>query len=211
MCGGGYPNWHTARHLTKLTNGETIISRTIRLLKENGVEDIAISSNYDCFNNLGVPILRHNNPYIQGKQSLWLDAFYPTDKPVCYIFGDVIFSPAAIKKIVETQTTDIEFFASAPPFAANYPKAHAEPFAFKVVNTKKFWEAVSTTRQLFLEHKIKRCIAWQLWQVIKGTVLNHIDYTNYKVINDYTCDIDEETELTELNARLKYYQFLMYE
>ena len=44
---------------------------------------------------------------------------------------------------------------------------------------------------------------WELWQVIQATPLNHIDYSNYTVINDYTCDIDcpEDIELIEYEIR----------
>ena len=45
----------------------------------------------------------------------------------------------------------------------------------------------------------RKPVSWELWQVIKGTPLGKIDYTNYTVINDYTCDIDspEDVELIE--------------
>lgn len=199
MCGGTYPKWKTPRWFVKV-NGERIIDRTIRLLKENGVMDIAISSNYDIFDYIDIPILQHENNYVYYDNKTdgsgqWIDAFYPTDEEACYIFGDVIFSPNAIKKIVETQTNDIEFFASAPPFAYNYPKPWAEPFAFKVVNQKHFKEAIEEAKQLQREGKLKRLISWELWQVIKHTQLRVIDYKNYTVINDYTCDIDSEGDV----------------
>ena len=196
MCGGKYTPWKTPRQLTELA-GEAVVARTIRLLRENGIDDIAISSNYMEFAEFGVELLRHNNRY-EGYEhnrsnGLWTDAFYPTDEPTCYLFGDVVFSPKAIKTIVETETDDIEFFASAPPFAKEYPKRWAEPFAFKVVNTEHLKEALSKTKELALQRQFHRDpIAWELWQVIKGTELNKIDYTNYTVINDYTCDIDSE-------------------
>ena len=44
MCGGTYKKWETPRQLTKVC-GEPIVARTIRLLREQGVDDIAISSN----------------------------------------------------------------------------------------------------------------------------------------------------------------------
>ena len=53
MCGGDYYRWETPRQLLKI-NGEPIVARTIRLLKENGVEDIAISSNNVEFSKFGV-------------------------------------------------------------------------------------------------------------------------------------------------------------
>ena len=36
-----------------------------------------------------------------------------------------------------------------------------------------------------------------VWQVIKNTVPNKIVYNNYVVINDYTCDVDYEGELSQ--------------
>ena len=194
MCGGTYKKWETPRHILPI-NGEPIVARTIRLLRENGIEDIAISSNNSVFEQFGVPVLRHDNGMVVTEElnikGYWVDAFYPTDEPVCYLFGDVVYSPEAIKTIVETETDDIEFFASSPPFAPEYIKPWAEPFALKVENTDHLKHAVCITKQyadmgLFYRHPIM----WELWQVIKDTPLNRIDYTNYIPINDYTCDID---------------------
>ena len=192
MCGGTYNDWKTPRWLVKV-NDEPLVERTIRLLRENNVKNIAISSNHNYFDYLDVPILRHDNDYVCGRatsKDAWISAFYPSDEPTCYIFGDVLFSRNAIKTIVETDTDDIEFFASAPPFDKRYPKEHAEPFAFKAQNIKHFLQCVKETDLLYRSGKIKRCIAWELWQVIKHTKLNKIDYTNYVAINDFTCDID---------------------
>lgn len=203
MCGGTYDKWKEPKHLTKI-NGEPIVARTIRLLKENGVEDIAISSNDDRFAALGVSLLKHRNPYHLPKdtdaKTPWLDAFYPMETPVCYIFGDVVFSPEAIKTIVETPTDSVQFFASAKPLPPIYPKRWAEPFAFKVEDLRLFWESVVLAKKYDEKGLFKRQpVSWELWQVIKDTPLNKVDYTNYKVINDYTCDIDtpEDVKLFE--------------
>lgn len=203
MCGGTYDKWDTPKHLTEL-KGEPLVARTIRLLKENGVTDIAISSNNELFEQFGVPVLKHENPYrlpLEGRAtSPWLDAFYPMNEPVCYIFGDVVFSPDAIKAIVNKDTKDIDFFASAKPLPKIYPKHWAEPFAFKVADTKLFFTAITTTKLYDKEGCFNRQpVSWELWQVIKDTPLNKVDYTNYTVINDYTCDIDcpEDIKLFE--------------
>lgn len=202
MCGGKYKSWDTPRQLT-LIKGETIVERTIRLLKENGVKNIAISTNDPVFNIFDVDILRHENNFegyvSKGQGGSWVEGFYPTEEPTCYLLGDVIFSPKAIKTIVETETDDVEFFASAPPFAQEYSKPHAEPFAFKVVNQTHFRQAINfilENEKLFK----RRPIAWELWQVIKGTKLNRIDYTNYVIINDYTCDIDSPADVEKFKC-----------
>ena len=202
MCGGQYDFWKQPKQLTEIC-GEPIIARTIRLLREAGVENIAISSNNDIFEQFGVPVLKHNNKYVAmaaGRPNeYWVDAFYPTDEPVCYIFGDVVFSPEAIRTIVETGTKWIQFFASAPPFAPEYPKPWAEPFALKVVDTDYLKDSIEIVKHLYARGAFNRKpIMWELWNVITDHDLNTIDYSSYVAINDYTCDIDSPADAMEM-------------
>ena len=198
LCGGKYLKWEKPRQLTQLGK-ETVIGRTVRLLRENGVEDIAISTDNPAFDFLGLETIRHENPFVSngGTQSVaghWVDAFPLRDEPSCYIFGDVVFSENAIKTIVETETDDIEFFASAPPFSPLYFKRYAEPFAFKVVNTEHFRAAVEEAKRN--AHRfVREPIAWELWQIITNAPYNIIDFSNYVAINDFTCDIDSEDDI----------------
>lgn len=201
MCGGTYPHWETPRQLTTV-HGEVLVARTIRLLRENGISDIAITAQDERFAQFGVPVLHHDNKYIYGKDriedhSYWVDAFYPTDDPVCYLFGDVFFSPFAISSIVNYKGEDIMFFASAYCNGRGYTKPWAEPFAYKVTNQKRFKDAIALTKRLQDEGRFRRKpVSWELWQVIKGTPLNVIAM-NYFSIDDYTCDIDQ---IGDINA-----------
>ena len=196
LCGGmnskEQKRFDKPRHLLEI-KGEPIVARTIRLLRERGVEDIAISTDApELFEGFGVPIIKRH-----FDTDSWIECFPTIPDPVCYLFGDVVFSPEAIKKIVKTETDSIEFFASAPPFPTIYKKRWAEPFAFKVVNTTAFLWARRDLIILWRAYSAfeREPIAWELWQVIKRTPLNIIDYTNYTVINDYTCDIDEPEDI----------------
>lgn len=192
MCGGNAKINGIDRHCVRF-QGERIIDRTIRLLKQCGVSacDIAITATAECFDDCIVNVVYYDS------SGDWVNAFYPEgDDPVCYIFGDVVFSPNAIKTIVETETSVVEFFASAPPFAKQYTKHWAEPFAFKVVDRQFFRDCVDKVKRLKRKGEFRRePIAWELWQVIKDTPLNHIIYDNYVVINDYTCDIDNSQDM----------------
>ena len=199
MCGGSYPHWNVPKQTININN-EPLIERTIRQLRENGVNDIAISSNNPIFEELGVPVLKHKNNYVgrgyNDYDGYWCEAFYPTEEPACYMFGDVVFSPDAIKKIVETVTDSIEFFASAPPFSNRFRKQSAEPFAVKVFNQKYFRICIEECKNAAnLGYFKRQPIMWELWQIIKRTPLNIIDYTNYTVINDSTCDIDGPSDI----------------
>lgn len=200
MCGGNYSAWESPRQLTEV-NGEALVERTIRLLRECGVDDISISSNDMRFSVFEVPVLRHENNFDTEGHGSWVEAFYPTEEPVCYIMGDVFFSPEAIRTIVNEETTGIQFFASAPPFSPMYTKPWAEPFAFKVVDQKRFRAAIDFAKAnektgIFR----RRPIAWELWQVINGEDVKQINYWNYRVINDYTCDIDSPDDVAQLRG-----------
>ena len=204
MCGGTYRQWDTPRQLIEY-EGEPIVARTIRLLKEAGIEDIAISSNYpEEFAGFGVPVLVHPNSYdargYNDFDGYWTDAFYPMDDPACYLFGDVIFSPDAISRIVEYKTNKIMLFGSKPPFAPEYPKKWREPFAFKVWDQDLLYRSIRKVRLLEKDGRFKRKpIAWELWSVINGANPNKI-YKFYIGINDYTCDIDYESEIEEVTG-----------
>ena len=203
MCGGEYPSWDKPKQLTEI-KGEPIVARTIRLLRECGVENIAISSNNPNFEQFGVPVVKNDkNDYVERAYNdvdgFWCDCFYPTDEPTCYIMGDVVFSREAIKKIVETQTDSYEFFASAPPFDSRYIKDSAEPYAFKVKKYESWKSYVDLCKMLDYYGYFKRKpLAWEFWQVVKGTPLNIIDYTNYTVINDWTCDVDKPEDIEKI-------------
>ena len=205
MCGGQYKEWKTPRQLEKV-KGETIVGRTIRLLRENGIEDIAISSDNLAFDKFDVPLLMHANDYYfrghNDADGYWCNAFYPMDEPVCYLFGDVVFSPAAIKKIVETETKDIDFFGSAPPFASEYTKRWVEPFAFKVQDTVHFHKAIRDMKEI-ADTCWRSPLAWDLWYVISGVRIDIDDYQkNYIVINDYTCDIDHRSDIPKIERNI---------
>lgn len=198
MCGGNYTRFDKPKHLTEI-NGEPLVARTIRLLRENGIEDIAISSSDERFEAFGVPVLHHDNPFVvrgdQDSDGWWVDCFYPTDEPVCYVFGDVYFSPEAIRTIVRTSTSDIMLFGSKKPFAQDYPKQYREPFAYKVQDQKRFRAAINKTKKMHKQGMFSRHpIAWELWKVIRGTPLIK-GPKGYKVINDYTCDIDSPEDI----------------
>ncbi len=205
MCGGIYPKFTQPRWLLPFC-GDPLVARTIRLLRENKITDIAISGHDEQLEQFNVPVLKHENNYVGYEYNrctgLWCEAFYPMDDPACYLFGDVVYSPEAIKTIIDTQTDDIMFFGSAPPFSPDYPKPYIEPFGFKVQNQQHLHEAIDMVKKLDKEGKFHRQpIAWEVWNVIHhphGNV-NEIVYNSYVHINDWTTDIDKPSEVGLLN------------
>ena len=227
MCGGIYPKFDTPKQLLKV-NGEVLVERTIRLLRENGVKDIEICTNCDKFDYLGLPILMQHNKYVSGSEDerkksecCWLNAYYPIDDPCCYLHGDVYFSPDAIKTIVNTKVKDTMFFCTfdwsdGEKDRRNYKGR--EPLAYKVENQKVFRNGINVLMKQIDEGKFENGlppICWHLYRYLNGkeinyetkkwTEINNIfqEAGDYVVINDYTTDIDSPEDVKVLEEWLK--------
>ena len=109
-------SFKTPRQLIEI-NGEKLIQRTIRLLKENGIKDIIVTSHDKRFDNLGAaryePLFNDYKP--KENEGYWLSAFpiELIDEPLTFLLGDVYYSENAIKTIVNTKTASILFFCTS--------------------------------------------------------------------------------------------------
>lgn len=205
MCGGEYEKFKTPKHLS-VVKGERLVDRTIRLLKENGETDINISSNNPLFDSCGVPRLEHKNTYEQknGTQyGYWLDAYYPVEEPVLYLYGDVYYTNEAIKTILNYKGEEIVLFGTSA--AKNkYNQNWGEPFAFKVQNYKRFFNGIAAVKKLQDEGKTKRMpVTWELYRYLNGLDVNIqkvLDKT-YICIDDGTMDVDIPEDIEALNGK----------
>lgn len=226
MCGGNYNKFKTPKQLLEV-DGEIIVERTIRLLKENGIKDIAISTNNPKFNYLDVEILHHGNEYTcfaddsnKKSKKTWLNAFYPIDVSCCYLYGDVYYSDEAIKKIIETPVKETMFFcirdlSDGRPTGINIKGR--EPLAYKVQNQKIFRDAINYLLQMVDEGKYAEGIepiTWHLYRKINGLDLmfNYKGYNandifktkgDYIYIDDYSTDIDKIEDIQKLEKFIK--------
>ena len=222
MCGGNYSDkFETPKQLLKV-NGEILVERTIRLLKENGIKDIAITTNDSRFNYLDVEIIepkieyKHNNPERHKKSnSSWLNAYYPIEEHCCYLHGDVYYSDNAIKIIVETKVKDTMFFCirdlhDGRPIGVN-PKGR-EPLAYKVENQKVFRKAIEDLFKMIDEGKFKTDpISWNLYRKINGLELDYKGFGNgifntkgdYIAIDDYSTDVDSMGDIEKIEKFIK--------
>lgn len=199
--------FETPRQLSVVC-GEPIIKRTIRLLKENGIKDILITSHDKRFDNLGVERYepKHNDWNAEKKTGYWLNAF-PIEllnEPICFLFGDVYYSENAIKTIIKTPTKTTLFFCSYDNKDKKYIKHHDEPLAYKVQDYKLFKKHIEIVKEL--KDKGECCrepIVWELYRSINGQNINIHEMTkNYIAINDESCDIDTIEDIKSLNRKL---------
>lgn len=228
MAGGNYTKFETPKQLLKVC-GEVIIERTIRLLRKNGITDIAISTNNPAFDYIDVEKLRDKENQFEywGKEETkksnksWLRAYYPINEPVCYLHGDVYFSDEAIKTIVDTRVKDTMFFCTYDKQdGPKDPRSSGgrEPLAYKVGNYKLFRNAVDDLLRMIDNGKFKRFppCSWNVYRYLNGLDiglnatgygdLNSIFHTkgDYVVINDYTNDVDDIKDVKKIEKALKY-------
>lgn len=208
MCGGKYDNFKTPKQLTVI-NGERLVDRTIRLLKERGIEDIYVSSNDPRFDSCGVRRLEHHNSYkyVNGKvEGYWLDAYFPLNKPCVYLHGDVYYSEAAIDKIINLNPKVNTFIGNE--IARNKEhKNWGEPFGWIVVDQKSFKKGIEIAKKLQDDGQLERgyAISWELYRVLNRLDPNkqYIKDNTYLSIDDETTDIDAPWQIEELERKVK--------
>lgn len=203
LAKGGHKGFDIPRQLSVI-NGERLLDRTIRLLKENGINDIIVTGEYTDIDAKVINPKDNTYEYDTDK-GYWLDAFSGLlDKPTCFIWGDVYFSENAIKTIVNTDTDSTLFFCSHLNRSFRYIKRHDEPFAYKVIDTDLFEEHINIVKGLYDNGKTNRHpIVWELYRSINGIDVNEHKLTNNVVIiNDITCDIDAPKDIKKIEERI---------
>ena len=119
------------KHLIEI-NGETLLGRTTRLLKEHNI-DYIITTSDERYKQYG-----ETRP--QSYNDCEVDRFEDTgDKEICYLYGDVYYTDEAIKMIVDTPAKDVLFFGS-----------WGEIFAVKVVDKKLFMKHKGIVKNLYM-------------------------------------------------------------
>ena len=145
MAAGAGTRWNNylgvPKHLIEI-NGETLLARTTRLLKENNITDYVITCSDPRYAQYGptIPQTDHDCEIDRFEESV-------IDGPVCYLYGDVYYSEDAIKTIINESNGNILFFGS-----------HQEIFAIKVENIDLFLQYKHKVKKLFLSKVIDRCI-----------------------------------------------------
>lgn len=207
MCGGKYDNFTIPKALSVIS-GETLVERTIRLLKARGIEDIKISSNNPLFDKYG-EVLHHENSFEvkDGKvYGYWVDAYYPTNEPCIYLHGDVYYTEDAIDKIINLKPSKNTFIGNEVARNKEH-KNWGEPFGWVIVDQETFRKGIEETKKLQDEGKLERgyAISWELYRVLNGLDPNkqYINDDTYLSIDDDTIDIDAPWQIEAMNEKLR--------
>ena len=160
--------------------GEPNYKRTIRLLKENGIEAIITVSKEN------IQYFDYENKII-GSNEREIDRFRNIrnyfEKEALILYGDVVYHEADIKIILNNLFGEINFFGR---FLNNFSDdiTYGEILAIHIFNKDKFFNAVDKVALNFENKLINREIGLD---VFKELQMNKTDMSN---LSEYTDDFD---------------------
>lgn len=186
MADGKGARWNNylqrPKHFVEV-NGEHIIVRTIRLLKQLCGDDteIIVTSHDARYEFDGC--IRHEP--IDNR--LEIDRFTEeliTDD-MCFLYGDTYYSDDTMKKIILLHPEDILFFGNQKSIVA-----------VKIKDAGLFRRHVKNVKKLYLEGKIDKCVGWQVYQSFTGQDLRYKPAIGSKfvLVDEKTRDINTPEE-----------------
>lgn len=137
------------KHLIEI-DGETLLGRTVRLLKEKDPEcEVVITSHDKRYEFEGATRYEPQNNHLEIDR--FTEELIADD--ICFLYGDTYYAEDAIEAITGTDVEDILFFGNERAIVA-----------IKVSDGRLFKHHVDRVRKLFIEGKIEKCIGWQVYQ-----------------------------------------------
>jgi hypothetical protein len=189
MADGKQRRWgDSPKHLITIS-GETLLQRTVRLLKYNGVTDIWITTHNPDYAIDGVKLF-----YPQNNEEE-IDKFYSNreiwDNETILLYGDVYFSESGIKQIVEIPGHAYTFFGRSGPNKIS-GKAWGEMFAVKFCANVILEAACLHIRNGVKTGNIDRGGAWELYRYMVYGIPG--DSKTVVILNGHFHEIDDETD-----------------
>lgn len=177
-------------------DGEKLIHRTVRQLRDNGIEDIWVVGKDKRYEIPGakffLPELNEHNDGVDkflNSKELWIDG------RTIVLYGDVYFSEYAMGKIVNHNHRDWQLFARAfgsritgckwgECFAQSFYTEHIPEHKRNLEKAVKLWH----------QGKIRRPSGWQHYRFMIGLPPNRVDEPfvgdRFVNIDDFTDDFD---------------------
>ena len=153
MADGKGARWNNynnvPKHLIEI-NGETLLSRIVRLLKMYDSESqIIITSHDERYEVEGATRYEPQNNVLE------LDRFTREliEDEICFLYGDTYYSQEAIQQIINGETEDVLFFGNLQSIVA-----------VKIKKAEVFVRHLNNVRTLFEAGKINGCKGWQVYQ-----------------------------------------------
>ena len=205
-CSGQSQRWDNymgvAKHLIKI-NGERLLDRTIRLIRERAKEDytinvIAFDEKYKANGSiLQIPQYETQaekdehfaNPFLYVSKRWW-----NSTGTTVILFGDVYFTEDAMDTIITSLYNLNNYAFYGRPDASTFTGCgYGEIFGVSFTRdySDNLWNTILEVKKLKDENKIKRFISWEVYRKLQLIDLDrHEIKNNFISIDDFTEDFD---------------------
>lgn len=189
MADGKGQRWRfyndTPKHLVEI-KGETVIERTIRLLRKltSKEVEIIVTSHDPRYEFKGAKRYEPKNNFLEIDR--FTDELISND--VCFLYGDTYYTENCLLTIIRSQTKELVFFGNSKSIVG-----------IKVGNGKLFKQHIKIVKNLYLTGEIDTCIGWQVYQSYAGIEIGDnkkID-KNFIFIEDKTFDLNTPEDYIE--------------
>lgn len=181
------------KHLIEIY-GETILTRTVRLLRENDIEDIYITTHNKAYAMDGVKLYAPKNNVMEIDKMVCCQEIWGKD--TLLIWGDTFFTNKAVATMVGMAVDDFMFFGRIGKNRI-LGWGTSEIFGLRVVDKKKVKRALREVKgKITGDKKTIADSSWTLYKYLHGVPLDgRPDYGDHMVkIDDLTEDFDYPRE-----------------
>ncbi|MGF2949662.1 NTP transferase domain-containing protein [Microbacterium alcoholitolerans] len=168
------------KHLIEF-DGETLLRRIVRQVTDaDPGADIVISASNPAYDTVGA---RRHAPEVN---EIELDRFVPeliTDN-VTFLYGDTLYSDAAIREIVTAPDAELAFFGDERAIVA-----------VRASRREVLVQHLQRVRDLYLAGRITSCKGWQLYQSYEGLPFDQVVIgTHFHVLDAATVGFNTPDE-----------------
>ena len=182
MADGKGTRWNNYNNHSKhlcVINGETIIGRTVRLLREKNIQDIIITSHNPKMEFEGA--IRYEP--LANNEEIDRFTYEFLDEEITFLYGDTYYAEDALDTIISTDTDDMLFFGTSTSIVG-----------VKVKNHQRFKHYIDYIKQNNIVGK-----GWTVYQLSNGLPLGSKEpRENLIMVSEETIDIDSPEEYMEL-------------
>ena len=189
MADGQGTRWNNymgvPKHLA-LVDGEPVLGRTVRLLREVADDpEIIITSHDERYEFEGAR--RHepeNNIYEIDRFTKELVC-----DDMCFLYGDTVYDRDVLADIAASEADDILFYGNDKSVVA-----------VRIGDADFFRKHFERVRNLFIEGEIEKCKGWQIYQSVTGQDINQKPVIGDKfiVVGKNTTDINTPEEYRKI-------------
>lgn len=191
MADGKGTRWNNYKNVPKHlvdVDGEILLARTVRLLKEYDPDsEVVITSHDERYEFEGATRYEPLNNVLE------IDRFtYELiEDNICFLYGDTYYTEDAIWKIVSTNTDDLLFFGNNKSIVA-----------IKVKDSKLFKDNIDKVKDLYLKKRINGCKGWQVYQSYQNLEFDKKQIADkFIVLDDNTNDYNTPEDYEKYNSK----------